>query len=601
MSWRVTRWPRKERTISRPSQAHQPSLLPREPSWLVAVLCTFALAAAFQGTRGIWEPDEGFYSNVAHGMLQTSNYWIPRLNGEAFLDKPPLVYWTISWGQHILGTNEWGARLGHALWFVLTALFVGGLVGDMWGRRLAPSGVLRFSLALGPFLAANILTPDAVLACCVTMMAWSAWRLSSNLQRSEPSGWNGLWLGVSAGLGILSKGPALLVFAFPLFLFLVARHGRGVLRLGPLIALVVGCVPAAAWYISIGHSIPGAAEYMFDNQIRGRLWSDHYRRNGDLFGSVRVYLPVLLAGTLPWTASVLRAGRQAAGRIVRLPSLEDFRLLPVRAPREVFIAMSTLVPLGVFCVARSRLPLYILPIFPILVVLVSKRPLQWTRWQIGIWVVFLLGLKATAGVLPVETDSRRIAEGLSEMGATAETLVVSVEDKRNGLAFYGFQNLKWVRLWGKPYRYFSPPAPVDSFVAAGPLDDRVVFIVRTPMLEELRTRLPAGTFSCTGAVLPGSADSVLDCQSQDDRVASLTGDRTVGAQFDFELEKAKGEARDLPVGSSSDLSVRDADSAIHGYRRLTNRTGDLSMPYAPTLPPGKVPRRPPAMSAEVRR
>lgn len=491
-----------------------------QPSWRTAVFLTLVVALAFQGTRGIWEPDEGFYSNVAAGMQATGDYWIPRLNGEVFLDKPPLLYWTLSWGQSILGSNEWGARVGHAMWFFLTALVVGALSAEMWGRRLGPSGALRYSLALGPFIAANVLTPDTPLTFCVAMMGWATWRLSGDLGSGKPSLVNGCMFGLAAGLGVLAKGPALLVFALPMLFFLWARHGRRMFAGGPMVAVVLASTLGLAWYIWIGASVSGAAEYMFDNQVRGRLWSGHYRRNGDLFGPIRVYLPVLLAGSLPWTFSLFRAAKRALQAVFRLRSLRDLVTLPRRAPQAAFLVSSIVLPIAVLSLARSRLPLYVLPAFPLLIILAAKEPLNWTRRQVAAWGVLLLSIKLLASIIPVETDSRRMAQTLDSLGVVATTPLVAVEDKRNGLAFYGFENLQWVKIWAKSYPYFSPPRALEAFISSEPLPDRIVFIVREELLPELQARLPVDLLSCKGSD-PRDSSVVLDCHNVTGRETTL--------------------------------------------------------------------------------
>lgn len=82
-------------------------------SIVLVVVSTFA----FQGSRGIYSPDEGYYACVAQAMRETGDYWVPRLNGVPWLDKPPLNQWGIALGLSLLGENEWGARLFHAVSF----------------------------------------------------------------------------------------------------------------------------------------------------------------------------------------------------------------------------------------------------------------------------------------------------------------------------------------------------------------------------------------------------------------------------------------------------------------------------------------------------
>jgi len=87
--------------------------MPRPPAWLVALL--IVVAFAFQGTRGIWEPDEGRYTAGGLNMVDSGDWLVPTLDGEhAHLTKPPMTYWAIASSVALLGRNEWAVRLpGH--------------------------------------------------------------------------------------------------------------------------------------------------------------------------------------------------------------------------------------------------------------------------------------------------------------------------------------------------------------------------------------------------------------------------------------------------------------------------------------------------------
>ena len=102
----------------------------RVPLWLVALLCLMAIA--FQGTRGLWEPDEGRYSSGGVQMERSGDWLIPTVDGEKpHLTKPPVTYWALAASFALLGQNEWAARAPSALAYVGTGLFMFGL-----GRRL---------------------------------------------------------------------------------------------------------------------------------------------------------------------------------------------------------------------------------------------------------------------------------------------------------------------------------------------------------------------------------------------------------------------------------------------------------------------------------
>ncbi|HET9693180.1 MAG TPA: glycosyltransferase family 39 protein, partial [Steroidobacteraceae bacterium] len=110
-----------------------PAGSPRAVFGLLALLVVVGFA--FQGTRGIWEPDEGRYTSVGINMYESGDWLIPTVDGEhPHLTKPPLTYWALAASFALLGHHEWAARLPSAVAFVATGLLVFGL-----GRRLCPA------------------------------------------------------------------------------------------------------------------------------------------------------------------------------------------------------------------------------------------------------------------------------------------------------------------------------------------------------------------------------------------------------------------------------------------------------------------------------
>jgi hypothetical protein len=132
--------------------------------WLAILALALLLGLAFQGARGLWEPDEGRYTNVALQMIHSGDYVSLRRNEEALhFTKPPVTYWAIAASVNTFGRTEWAVRLPLALAFALTVM----LVYDM-GRRLVPAKpwlpALVYAtcpLAVG---AASIVTTDTMLA-----------------------------------------------------------------------------------------------------------------------------------------------------------------------------------------------------------------------------------------------------------------------------------------------------------------------------------------------------------------------------------------------------------------------------------------------------
>ncbi len=76
--------------------------------WLI-VIAVLVYAIAFQGTRALYSPDEGRYTNVALNMLDSGDWLRPMLHPEVeHWAKPPLTYWSVAASVAVFGRN--GAR-----------------------------------------------------------------------------------------------------------------------------------------------------------------------------------------------------------------------------------------------------------------------------------------------------------------------------------------------------------------------------------------------------------------------------------------------------------------------------------------------------------
>jgi len=177
--------------------------MPRPPAWLVALL--IVVAFAFQGTRGIWEPDEGRYTAGGLNMVDSGDWLVPTLDGEhAHLTKPPMTYWAIASSVALLGRNEWAARLPGALAFVGTGLLVFGL-----GRRFCPARpwlpALVYGLSLAPFMGANVVSTDVLLVFFETAAMYAFVRAVPGDGHLDRRWIRAMWL--AWGLAFMTKGP----------------------------------------------------------------------------------------------------------------------------------------------------------------------------------------------------------------------------------------------------------------------------------------------------------------------------------------------------------------------------------------------------------
>src|SRR5262245_4716462 len=57
------------------------------------------------------EPDEGRYAQIPREMLDRGDWVVPHLQGQPYLDKPPLLYWLVMLSYSIFGVSEAPERL----------------------------------------------------------------------------------------------------------------------------------------------------------------------------------------------------------------------------------------------------------------------------------------------------------------------------------------------------------------------------------------------------------------------------------------------------------------------------------------------------------
>lgn len=383
----------------------------RRQSLLLPVVLALLFSLAFQGSRGLWEPDEGRYTNIATEMLRSGSFMVPALNGEhPHFTKPPLTYWAIAGGLTLLGWNEWGARLPNALAYFATILTVLALARRLMPERawLAP---LVYASLLLPYLAANIVTTDTLLSLweAVAMLGFVEWW---GRRDDGPGRWPRLLMWVGFGLAFFTKGPPGLVPLLAVVAFLFVTGERRRLREvfyppGLLLFALIGL----SWYgIVIGRR-PELLHYFIKDEFIERIATAQRRRNAQWYGWLSVYFPTLLIGLLPWSLLLFRR----IGRLRRLFSRRWWREQTSAHPTTVLVVLWIIVPLAVFCLARSRLPLYILPLFvPLALAITLQLPESRSTSKLAVaatalWFVVLVGGRWVGSVVHSDIDARPLA------------------------------------------------------------------------------------------------------------------------------------------------------------------------------------------------
>lgn len=319
----------------------------------------FALAVAWfapLGHRALVNPDEGRYASIALAMLRDGDWITPRLNGFLYFEKPPLAYWMTATAMRVLGVGEFAARLWPAASGFATVAVVGVASRLLWGDR---AGAFAAAVAAGTVWTvanAHFLSLDMGLTFFLTsalaaLLVAQRDGAPANVRRA------GMYVAWAAMAGAtLTKGPvgALLPAGAVLLYVLWTRDARLLRRLHFVAGLAIYLALAAPWFVVVAVRNPGFVDFFFVHEHLQRFLTDEARRPGPLW----YFAPILLAGALPWTSM--------------LPALTRYGLR--RDPARTFqsqrfaLAYAGFV-LIFFSASRSKLPSYILPMFPALALL----------------------------------------------------------------------------------------------------------------------------------------------------------------------------------------------------------------------------------------
>jgi 4-amino-4-deoxy-L-arabinose transferase-like glycosyltransferase len=300
----------------------------------------------------LFEPDEGRYAEIPREMLVRGDWIVPYLQGEPYLDKPPLFYWCVMASYRIFGVHDWSARIVPALAVHLSIIFIYLFGRRVVGERAAFLGSLALGLAPGFLTVGRLLLMDGLLTLWTTLGLLAAFEAI----RNAPLRWS--WWVVAAfavGLGVLTKGPiAIVLVVVPVIAYarLAGLKGsvgwRGWFAFG-LVVLGV----SLPWYVLVSLRLPEFAGYFLvkHNLLRFLSPFDHIE-------PVWFYVPLIIGGFLP--ASLLGI---AWVRFLISGRAED---AAKRMAGSGFYLLAAAWCVAFFSLSGSKLPTYILPAFPML-------------------------------------------------------------------------------------------------------------------------------------------------------------------------------------------------------------------------------------------
>jgi 4-amino-4-deoxy-L-arabinose transferase-like glycosyltransferase len=336
--------------------------------------------------RHLIPSDEGRYAEMAREMLVTGDWVTPRYNGYKYFEKPPLQIWATAATFQLFGIGDWQARLWTALTGFITILAIGFTGARIYNARagwlaavvLASSPMWVIS---GHFNSLDMgLSAFLVAALCSLLLAQTS--------QTQSSTRNWMWAcWTFMALATLSKG--VIGAALPAMVFVIysisAWDWKIWTRLRLFSGLILFLVITAPWFILVAQRNPEFLEFFFIHEHLQRFTQDAHSRTGPIY----YFVPLLFIGLLPWVAQLPGSIAQAWQERSRTFSC------------GWLLSCWFLVIFVFFSISHSKLPGYIIPVFPAIALLIGKRLdhfLGHTNSLSSAWRLQAIGFAALASI-----------------------------------------------------------------------------------------------------------------------------------------------------------------------------------------------------------
>jgi len=381
------------------------------------------------GGYALFDEDEPKNAVCGFEMYERGDWIVPTFNAQLRTDKPILIYWWMHLSFQLFGVSEFSARLGSALLSTATVFLTYFLGSRLYSGSIGLLAGIILATCLMFTAVSRAVTPDATLIFCL-MLAFSSYVWAVSRRRgghfSGPVEFDtrvttpdellpasiatSVPMYVCMGLAILAKGPIGVLLPctiIGLFLLIASRrtdHSRGTLavpsgpwwrrglqtvlqvmhpvrifRMALAMRIVVGALivfaVALPWYVTVGIQTDGAwlRGFLGDHNL-GRFLEPKENHSGPIV----YYAVVLMLGCFPWSVFLPLAVWQLVTRLRRGAAWND---------SDRFLACWAGVWFVFFSLARTKLPNYVLPMYPALALLMARYFSDWAGAAVGTGIV----------------------------------------------------------------------------------------------------------------------------------------------------------------------------------------------------------------------
>jgi 4-amino-4-deoxy-L-arabinose transferase-like glycosyltransferase len=289
---------------------------PAEPSCRATALLIITLLWLAIYVTGMFRPAllddaDSVHAEAAREMLLRHDWVTLHINGLRYLEKAPLLYWSVATSYVVFGVSEWSTRLPLMLGVLAMLLATYALGRKAYGEKGGFYSALVLGTSVGPYLFTRFLIPDTLVGLWLTLTFYFFVRA---LQEDPPSRLTCWGMAVSCALNVLTKGLIGLVFPVAVIgLYLIlAGNLRHLLRFRLLSSSLLFLVISAPWHVLAALRNPT------QGNVRGFLWfyfvNEHFLRylnkrvprDYDTVPLV-IFWGLLLLWLLPWSAFLPQA------------------------------------------------------------------------------------------------------------------------------------------------------------------------------------------------------------------------------------------------------------------------------------------------------
>ena len=310
------------------------------------------------GAAALFEPDEGRNAEKAREILVLNDWVTPHENFHPVLDKPIFFYWIIAIAYKFLGVSEWAARLPAALAAFGCIALVYRFAHAQWGRWTALWSALILLTCVEFFVLARVVIFDMLLTFFLTLALAAFYQAihTDNAKRRR------IWflaMGLGLGAATLIKGlvgvvvPGMAIIGY----LLLSKSWKARKSIDVVSGALLYLAIVLPWYVLAEWRNPGYLQYYVWEEHFGRFVTDEFDRAEPWY----YFIGVGLVGFMPWTLVLLLFARDAYKAAWQM-KFDD---------RTLYLISWAVLPFLFFSISKSKLPHYILPIFPALAMLTA--------------------------------------------------------------------------------------------------------------------------------------------------------------------------------------------------------------------------------------